>query len=177
MISTIPEALLTAMESDIPTDQFDTDPASYTSVARGIIKEILMSKNMSNEMESLQIVLDVTQRAAVQANTRLDQVLARGGETEVAHLDAGSRFPDVPVFDGKQPKELRSWILHRRNKLGAQPIIYAHLALQVRYAFNHFVRDSLYQFRHFISEETKTLDCADLNTFLEPRKMTYHDPD
>lgn len=115
--------------------QFYSDPAGYTDVTKCIINEILACKNMSNELENLQIQLDVTQRLVAQTNLRLDMVLARGGNRKVGRLETGSQFPDVPVFDGKHPKELRSWILHPRNKLGTQSTIHANLVAQGRYTF------------------------------------------
>lgn len=76
-------------------------------MARAIINEILRCKNISNEIESLQIQLDVTRQEAIQANIMLYRMLARGGEGEVARLEEGTQFPGATIFDGKQPKELK----------------------------------------------------------------------
>lgn len=56
---------------------------------------------MSNDMESLQIQLDVTQQLAAQANLMLDRVLARGGDRDMACLETGSQFSNISVFDSK----------------------------------------------------------------------------
>lgn len=55
MVSAIPESLLIIMEAALQSDRYDTYPASYCKVARGIINEILRSMRVSNEIESLRI--------------------------------------------------------------------------------------------------------------------------
>lgn len=49
----------------------------------------------------------MTRQSAGQANLRLDRVLVREGDREVTSMEVGSRIPDTPLFDSKQPKELR----------------------------------------------------------------------
>lgn len=83
---------------------------------------------MSNEIESLHIQLNVTRWSATQANIRIDRVLARVGDGEVAHFEAGFRFPDAPVLDVEQLIVSRSLILYLQKKLGVQPTIYANVA-------------------------------------------------
>lgn len=100
-------SLLTTLEATIQNNKFDTNPDGYAEVTQGIIKGILACKNISNEIESLQIQLYVTQPWAAQANLRLDRLLSRVGDGEVARLGAGSQFPDTPVFDSKKLKGLR----------------------------------------------------------------------
>lgn len=53
MVSAISEALFTAKEALVQTNQYASNPAGYAGVARGIINEILRCKNMSNKIESL----------------------------------------------------------------------------------------------------------------------------
>lgn len=55
MVKAIPETLLTAMEAAIQTNIFNTDPAGYAEVMRGIISKRLVRKNMSNKMKSQEI--------------------------------------------------------------------------------------------------------------------------
>lgn len=119
------------MEAVVQTNQFYIDSADYTELTRATIMEILACRNMSNEMESLQIQLDMSQRSAVEVNLRFDRVLSRWGDEGLARLKAGSCFRNAPVFDGKQPKKLRSWIIHLRNKLGVKLTIYGNSAAQV----------------------------------------------
>lgn len=144
MLPPISEVLFTAMEAAVKTNHFDTDQAGYARAAQRMINQNLRCKKMSNEIESLQIQLHVTQWAAAQANPTLNHVQASWWDREVAHLEAGFSFRDAPIFDSK-PKELKSWVLYLRTKLGAQPTIYTNLITQVKYAFNRLVRDSLDQ--------------------------------
>lgn len=92
-------------------------------------------------------------------------------------MEAGSRFPNATIVDGKQLKELTSWSLHPGNNLSTQPTIYANLATQVKYEFTRLAREVLYQVQHFVSEKTGVLDCAGLKIYLEPMKITYEDCD
>lgn len=50
IVPAIPQALLTAMEATVQTNQFDTDLASYAEVTKGIISDIQGCKKISNEM-------------------------------------------------------------------------------------------------------------------------------
>lgn len=70
-------------------------------MTREIVNKIFKCKNMSNEIEILQIRLHVTQQGATEANKRLDQILARVSDPDVARLEAGSQFLDGPVFDSR----------------------------------------------------------------------------
>lgn len=160
------------MEAAVQTNQFDTDIADYASVAMFIIYEILRSKNMLKEIESPQIQLNVTKLAATKLNQRLDQVLAKGADREVARLNAGPRFPNASEIHCKQSKEPKSCIIHLRNKLGPQPTIYINLRVNKKYNFYRFARDASDQVRHLVSGETRALDCPDLNIFLETEKIS-----
>lgn len=55
--------------------------------------------------------------------------------------------------------------------------MYAYSAPHARYTFKQLTGHALDQVQHFVSKETRSLNCADLNTFPEPVKMTYDDTD
>lgn len=60
IIPTITEALLTAVNVAVQNERLDTDLTDHTRVTRGTINKILRCKNMSNEIEILQIQPDAT---------------------------------------------------------------------------------------------------------------------
>lgn len=80
------------MEAAVLTYHFDINLASYAGVTQGITNGILMSKNMSNEINTLQIKLNVTWWVATEANPMLDWVLVRGGDRKEVDIDARARY-------------------------------------------------------------------------------------
>lgn len=50
MVPTRYEVLLNAKKAVIQTNQFDTDLATYVEVTQGITNEIILYKNISNEI-------------------------------------------------------------------------------------------------------------------------------
>lgn len=106
MVPAIHEALLATMKSAVQTKQFDTVPAGYAGVARGIINKIVVCKNMSNKIESLHIQLDMTQWSAFQANIQFNHVLAREGDRRATYLKVVSQYPDAQYLKANTPINL-----------------------------------------------------------------------
>lgn len=80
MFPTISTALLTAKKTAVNSNLNHTDPAGYIEVAQGNINEILKFRNISREIQSLQMELDMTCRAAAQANLRFHSTLTKVGD-------------------------------------------------------------------------------------------------
>lgn len=86
IVLAIPEILFNTMEYLVQTNLFNNHPAGHTGVAWGIINNILRCKNMSKEIDSLHIQLDVTRETGAEAYRRLNQVLAREMDGYVSSL-------------------------------------------------------------------------------------------
>jgi hypothetical protein len=89
----------------------------------------------------------------------------------------GKDFPDIFLFDGTDPSQVRTWIDKLRIKMAAQERRYPSEQAQLRYAFSRLSGAAFNQIRSYLDEGTGTIRIDTLNDFIAEIQAVYDDPD
>jgi hypothetical protein len=89
----------------------------------------------------------------------------------------GKDFPDIFLFDGTDPSQVRAWIDKLRIKMAAQERRYPSEQARLRYAFSRLFGDAFNQVRYYLDESTGTINMDTLHESIANLQAVYDDPD
>jgi hypothetical protein len=89
----------------------------------------------------------------------------------------GKDFPDIFLFNGTDPSQIRAWIDKLRIKMAAEERRYPSEQAQLRYAFSRLSGAAFNQVRSYLDESTGTIRMDTLNDFIAKIRAVYDDPD
>jgi hypothetical protein len=121
------------------------------------------------------------QQQSATLSAQLTQALTLGvnnaGNRANDNDDGGKSFPDVFMFDGTKPSQIRPWILKLRIKMASQRNRFPTEQAQLRYAFSRLSDGAFDQVRSYLDEDTGVISMDSLNTLLASLRAVYDDPD
>lgn len=134
-----------------------------------------------DELEATQSDFATLQVQYNEIKTQLEATLAlaslAGTNTHTGHdHERTGRHPDAPMFSGKEPALLMSFLTQLRLKLAHHPDVYNTEQKMLRYAFSRLEGPALAQMIRFVQDDN-TISLPTFNDWVGKLKLAYDDPD